>query len=226
MTRGSQLFIGVLGIAFVGSTALGILGYGTAQRRYRDAMADRRKLELQYGEALASHEQLTEHLTQERRRSSELSEALADIRLRFEESVGRLAEEMRRGRELQTRLTAMQQQMDQLQAELSLTLQERQGNAKPAEKAGPVQLERIVVSSAEAPSLQGRIVSVHKEWNFVVVDLGWSAVQIGETISIFRNDQLLAKAKVERVQEGISAATLLPEWESAEVRVNDMVRVL
>lgn len=226
MRRGSQILIALLGTAFIGSTAIGAWNYRHAQRRYHDAMAGRRQLELQYGEVLATHDQLEQDLAQERQRSHELSDALADVRFRFEESVGRLTEEMRKGRELQTRLIAMQQQMDQLQAELSLTLQERQGSTKPTERSGPVQLERIVISNAESPSLQGRIVSVHKEWNFVVIDLGWNAVRIGETISIFRNDQLLAKAKVERVQEGISAATLLPEWESTDVRVNDTVRVL
>lgn len=225
MTRTSQLVIGALGIALTGSVAAGLLIHRDAQRRYQEAMASRRQLELQYGEVLATHDQLERELNTERQRSTDLAEALKSIRLTLEESVGRLANEMRAGRELQMRLAAMQKQMDQLQGELSLTLQERQSSSK-AEQAGGVQLERIVVSPGDAPELKGRIVSVHSDWNFVVVNLGWNAVHIGETISIFRNEQLLAKARIERVQEGISAATLLPEWETADVQVNDLVRVL
>jgi hypothetical protein len=67
---------------------------------------------------------------------------------------------------------------------------------------------------------------VHKEWSFVVVSLGWNSVKIGDTISILRDDRLLAKAKVERVQEDVSAATLLPDWQDVEVAVNDLVQVL
>ena len=88
-----------------------------------------------------------------------------------------------------------------------------------------MQLERIVVSRTDA-GLHGRVLSIDKNWNFVVVDLGWSAVGIGDTLSIYREEQLLAKARVERVQEGICAASLLPEWSTAEIRVNDQVRAL
>ena len=59
-----------------------------------------------------------------------------------------------------------------------------------------------------------------------MIDLGWDAVRIGDTVSIVRNGQLLAKARIDRVQEGVSAATLLSDWETAEIHVNDLVRVL
>ena len=152
------------------------------------------------------------------------------MRNELEQSVGRLMEETRTVRELQMHLAAMQQQMDQLQGELAVTLQEHQGTPGQARqqqpKPAPVQLEKIVVSDAGSVGLQGRVLSVHRDWSFVVIDLGWDAVKIGDVASVFRNEQLLAKVRVDRVQEGICAATLLPEWEHADVRVNDSVRVL
>ena len=105
-----------------------------------------------------------------------------------------------------------------------MTLQERP--REPAADSNPVQLERVVVSHADASELKGRIVSVHQDWNFVVIDLGWDAVKIGDTVSIFHNEQLLAKARIERVQEAVCAATILPEWNAASVQVNDVARVL
>ena len=89
-----------------------------------------------------------------------------------------------------------------------------------------MQLDRVVVSEAGTSSLQGRIMSVHRDWNFVVIDLGWGQVRIGDTVSIFRNSQLLAKARVERVQEGVCAATVLPGWETAEIQINDVASIL
>ena len=89
-----------------------------------------------------------------------------------------------------------------------------------------VELERVLVSSDGASPLQGRVISVHPEWNFVVIDLGWDAVKIGDTISILRNEAVLAKAKVERVQEGVSAAAVLPEWDADGIEVNDRAQLL
>ena len=225
MSRERQVILTILGVVIVGAGTGEHLYRRMIERRYRDALESRRQLELQFGEMLASHQQLQQRFAQEQQRAQELTEALASSRTQLEEAVGRLSQSSQSTRQLQMRLAAMQQEMDQLQGELARTLQERQKGAKAGE-AKPVELERIIVSDAATPSLQGRVVSVHPEWHFVVVDLGWNAVKIGDTISIFRKEQLLAKARVERVQEGVCAATVLPEWESSEVRVNDFARVL
>ena len=59
-----------------------------------------------------------------------------------------------------------------------------------------------------------------------MISLGWDAVRIGDVVSIFRNDQLQAKAKIERVQEGVCAATVLPDWKTEAIQLNDLVRIL
>lgn len=225
MTRGQQVLIGVCGVVLIGAVAWEHGGRRLMERQYREAVESRQHLELQYGEMLATHEQLKQDLDTERQRSNALSESLTSMREQLEKTFARLTEETQTVRELQMRLAAMQQQLDQLQGELVLSLQDRPTQATQGE-AGPVQLERIVVSDAAASSLHGRILSIHSSWNFVVIDLGWDAVRIGDTVSIVRNDQLLAKARVERVQEGLCAATILPEWEHADIQVSDLVRLL
>jgi hypothetical protein len=67
---------------------------------------------------------------------------------------------------------------------------------------------------------------VHPDWRFVVVSLGWNQLRIGDTVSIFRDEKLLAKAKVERVQEDLAAVTLLPEWQPETIQINDVVKPL
>ena len=199
-----------------------------AEHRYLGAVEARRKLELQFGEVLATHGQLKERLGREQQRSQALSDELLAMRGKLEEAVGRLSDETKTVRQLQLRLAGMQQQLDQLQGELAVSAGSPASGAASAGSAAsaPVQLERIVVSHAESPGTKGRVLSVHKNWNFIVIDLGWDAVHIGDTVSIFRDDQLLAKARVDRVQEGASAATLLPEWEQSDIRINDLVRIL
>lgn len=174
---------------------------------------------------LATHDQLKGDLAREQGRSQELSDTLAAARGKLDEMTARLSDENGNVRKLQARLAAMQGQMDRLQGELALTLQERQ-QAGGTEGPGPVQLERILVSGDASSGLHGRVLSVYQEWDFVVINLGWDVVRVGDTVSIVRGGQLLAKARVERVQEDLCAATVLPEWDAAAVNVNDAVQLL
>ena len=225
MTRERQVLVGILGAVLLAAATGEHLSRRMIERRYRGAMERQQQLELQFSSVLSTHEQLKQQLQREQRRSQELSDALTSARTQLEEAVGRLTQETQGVRELKMRLAAIQQQMEQLQGELAVTLQERQSEAA-SQKPSPVQLERIVVSDAGATGLQGRVLSVHQDWDFVVIDLGWDAVRIGDTVSIFRNDRLLAKARIERTQEGVSAAAVLPEWKTSEIQVNDLVRIL
>jgi hypothetical protein len=213
----------MMGAAVIGGIGVEVRYRLSAERRLREAVEDRQQIELQFGEMLATHDRLKTELEQERHRSKELFEMVAAVRSRLEGTLAQLTEENTKGQELQTRLTGMQRYIDQLQGELAVTLQRA---ARTAGSEHAVQLERIVVSNAAGSDLAGRVVSINRDWDFVVIDLGWDAVHIGDTVSIFRGESLIAKARVERVQEGICAATMLPEWRAVDIQINDVVRVL
>ena len=225
MTAARRALLAVLGVV-VTVTAVGEhISRRMMERRDQQAIETRQQLERQFGGILATHQQLTSDLATERQRTQTLSDAIAAKSAELENAVGRLAEETQTVRELQVRLKVQEQQMAQLQGELATALQSAQAAASST-PAAAVELERIMVSSAGSPALQGRVVSVHPDWNFVIIDLGWDAVKIGDTVSIIRNEELLAKATVERVQEGVSAAAIMPEWEAAKIQVNDRVQLL
>ena len=225
MSKGRWILPTTLGIVLV-CAAVGEHRYRQMiEQRYRSAVEGRRQLELQFGEYLAGHEQLTGDLAVERQRSQELSATLNEKSAQLERALARLAEEGRSAQQLQLRLSRMEQQMNQLQGELALTLQQP-SRQQAAEGPPAVQLERVLVSDTTGSGLQGRVVSVHQDWEFIIIDLGWDAVKIGDTVSIFRNEELLAKARIDRVQEGVSAATILPGWEASKISVNDRVGVL
>ena len=220
-----RVVIAVAGVVLVGVVVREHAFRRQAESHYRQAAQARRELELQVGEMLASHQRLQGDLTREQRRSQELSDALASTRIELERTVARLTEESQNTKTIQTKFSAMQQQMDQLQGELAVTLEQRQAET-PLGGSGTVQLERVVVGNEAASALDGRVVSVHRDWGFVVINLGWDAVRIGDTVSIFHGEQILAKARVERVQEGTCAATVLPNYHTDDIHINDIARVL
>jgi len=202
------------------------MAWRRAESRYQHSLAAHRQLERQLGEVQTDRERLREALAGEQARIQQLSEAFSAKSQELQRVIDRLTEEETIVRELQEKLLVMQRQVEQLQGELALNLQERTASS-PTGKT--VQLEKVVVAQPTSTSpagSQGRVLSVHPQWRFVVTDLGWDVVKIGDVISIYRNEQLLGKARIERVQEEVSAATLLPEWTETEIQINDVVRIL
>ena len=225
MTTARRALLAVLGIV-VTMTAVGEhLGRRLIERRYRQALEGRQQLERQVSGVLTTHKQLTDDLAAQRQRTQALTNTVDEKSAELDKSIGRLAEEAQTIRGLQQRIKVQEQQMAQLQGELADALHLAQV-APGATSSAAVELERIMVSSDTSPALRGRVISVHPEWDFVVIDLGWDAVKIGDTVTIMRNEEFLAKAKVERVQEGVSAAAIMPEWDAENVRVNDRVKLL
>ncbi|MBL8014031.1 MAG: hypothetical protein JNN05_09310, partial [Candidatus Omnitrophica bacterium] len=103
-----------------------------------------------------------------------------------------------------------------------------QSEEAPAPKAEPsadgknVELDKIVVAKTDAA--KGRILSVDKETEFVIFDMGSkSGVSQGDVLSVMRGDDYLGDIKVSRVQEEMSAADLIPPFSSKMVRKNDTV---
>ncbi|MEK6568292.1 MAG: hypothetical protein AABZ27_06125, partial [Candidatus Omnitrophota bacterium] len=85
------------------------------------------------------------------------------------------------------------------------------------------------VSSSEpaAAPLEGKVLVVNKEYDFIVVNLGQKEnVGIGQTIEIFRKDKKLGQAKVEEVRDTMSVATPVTKDMIKQVKEDDRVVLL
>lgn len=225
-----QTAIAIVGLALIGVSVGEWIAHRRVEREYRQALQTHRRLEMQLGELRADRERLSGELTEEQQRVQQLTARLSDKEAELQATVDRLEQEERILLELQGRLLAMQHQFDRLQGELAITLQAQAASVLPSDKQA-VRLEKVVVrrpmtTGESEAGFEGRVISFNPQWRFIVVDLGWDVVNIGDVISIYRHDELLGKARVERVQEAVSAASLLPESLEAEIQVNDAVRVL
>jgi peptidoglycan hydrolase CwlO-like protein len=88
-----------------------------------------------------------------------------------------------------------------------------------------VELDKIVVNApAPSSSVKGRVLSIDKDTEFIIFDLGSkNGVKQGDMMSVYRGDEFLGDVKVSRVQEEMSAADLIPPFTSRMVRKNDSV---
>ncbi len=208
------------GLAFEGSTRFRI------ENRYQSALKERRLLETQLAQVRGERDRLFEVLKTEQRRAEHVSKELASKNQQLDDVVARLAQEDLIAKDLQDRLQATQLHADSLEEELVVAMSRQE--ASPATAGKTVHLDKVVVAPPGSPASRqsGRVVSVHPDWKFVVIDLGWNSLGVGDIVSIYRRDELLGKARVERVQEAAAAATLLPEWTGAQIQVDDVVKAL
>lgn len=96
-----------------------------------------------------------------------------------------------------------------------------------AAKEGSIELPAIVVSprqgkaaagnEGEGPAKPGSILSVNKENNFVIIDLGQEqGVKAGDTFSVYRRNQQVAIIEVIQTRSSISACDIKKEIQPVE----------
>ncbi len=156
-------------------------------------------------------------LQTEAKRSARLQQLLAEKSRELHQLVARLDSATQQLASLQEDVHSRDGHIGQLQTELLVARQ-----APPKADASTVQLDPISVAFS-LPQRQGRVVQVNPEWDFVVVNLGWDALKMGDLIKITREEKVIAQAQVERLQQTASAARLLPDYPAAGVQVNDIV---
>ena len=96
-----------------------------------------------------------------------------------------------------------------------------------------VELPPIVVSSGgpavsfntgeTTPGFDGKVVSLNKENNFAIVDIGEVAgLRLGDVLSVYRESQYIARLEVIQVRRDIAAADIKEQW--ANIQVGDVVK--
>ena len=217
----------IVGLGVVAALVIEGTARFRVEARYQEALKIQRKLEQQLTQVRDERNRLFEVVQREQKKSEQLAKELSAKDQQLQDIGGRLAQESTVVKDLRTKLADSQQHFERTQDELALALQSQATSASSGSDK-TIRLEKVVVA-ASGPGTSvhpGRVVSVNPDWRFVVIDFGWDRVEIGDVVSIYRNEELLGKARIERVQEDVAAATLLPEWIQAEIRVDDVVRVL
>ena len=82
------------------------------------------------------------------------------------------------------------------------------------EIAGPVHV---------SDDLEGRVLEVNTEWDFVILDLGRNQVEENMEMLIARDDRLVAKVQISKVMGNISIGEVVPEIKVDEIKEDDRV---
>lgn len=80
------------------------------------------------------------------------------------------------------------------------------------------------VKGLDAEILNGRILEVNKDYNFVIINLGKEeGVKKGMVFMVYREKKLLGKVEAEDVFQDMSSCNILPWFEKEEIKIDDGV---
>lgn len=196
----------------------------------RDGFAE----EIKTKEAL--QEESMENLSALERKIKDLEEQLTAAKKRSEK-LGQLYEQQRQ---------AQASLREEVQAQKETASQKAAGEETPGNQG--VDLEEIVVVSGDVKlgkvmsaiaagisledtvaildtALNGRILSVDAETEFVIVSLGASdGLAVGNILSVYRDDNYMGDIKITRLQSEMAAADLILPFSISTIMKNDQVK--
>lgn len=191
-------------------------------------------LETQLSDVNTQAKTLSDQIAQEKRAREALTTELAQARRESTDIKGRLETERREKLTLTDDLSKAKQSYQALANELTTLRQAKEAlerRVKEMLSTQAAEAERIVVKPPSAPAapskpLQGQVLVVNREFNFVVVNLGSKdGLTTGTKMAVWRADKTIGSAQVERVYENMSAATVLDEEKKGQIKEGDLVRV-
>ena len=95
-------------------------------------------------------------------------------------------------------------------------------NVKGKKKAKEVKAAKVVAPVAN--EVEGKVLVINKEYNFVVINLGSKdGVGLGQVFSIYRGDNYLGDVKVEKLHDSMAAAGFVSEDVKDKVKEGDKV---
>lgn len=128
-----------------------------------------------------------------------------------------------------TELTQGKKDLQEQLEQLKVAKESLEKRLKVVLRKSGVRLEKIVVKPEEAktPSVDGEVLVVNREFDFVVINLGFDhGLDIGSVLEVFSGEQVLGKVQIEKIYGNMSAATILPESQKDLIREGHSVRVL
>lgn len=195
----------------------------TTLKEYKKTIA---QLEQKLTDAQASIDTLTNNLEQETKTKQQALDEVEKLKTDLEQQKGLRAN-------LETKLDKAQKDAEKTQAQLKeIESKKAQLEAKvkhletQASQAQGVELGTIIVAPEGGVStqgvsglptaqpqgalLEGKVLVVNKDYNFVVINLGSKdGVGVGDIFSLYHNEKQIGDVKVEKIHEAMSAADFI-----------------
>jgi hypothetical protein len=171
-------------------------------------------------DALSQVDQLNAQLEQQKKSNSDLESAIA-------QSQDKLAKLQADLGDLQSKKTALEARIKELEqaqkVELGQIVVNPDGSTQqPAEQAAAAGEPQDKPAASASPVLEGKVLVVNKEYNFVVTSLGSKdGIKIGDMFSIYRGNDYIGDVKIEKIHDSMSAAGFVSADTKDKVKEGD-----
>lgn len=189
--------------------------------------------------------QVMDELSQQRESNQVLSQSVDER----QQELQRLSQEFEKvnteRNALTTELTQLKDEHQRVRAqlnELETAKRDLETKVKELTSHPTVELDKVVVTgdgastassassssgSASSGSLQGQVIVVNREYDFIVMNLGRNqGLQIGQEFHVVRGEEVLGRVKVEKVYDELSAAAILPNSNKESIHEGDLVEAI
>ena len=176
------------------------------------------QLDFKLKEAQTNIDTLSSTLEQETKAKQEALDQAQQLKTVLQQQKGlradletKLGQTQQDAEKAQAQLKEIESKKAQLEAKLKdLEAQAQQAQGQQQTQAQGVELGTIVVgpeTSSVSGQLEGKILVVNKDYNFVVINLGSKdGVNAGDAFALYHNNKYIGDIKVEKIHESMSAA--------------------
>ena len=185
-----------------------------AQKQLTQTIEEKKKIENRLVGVLQAKEAAEAKFAAEKEKSSTFKKELKAKEQEFKFALENFEEEAALRRKAEAQLMIVMKGKELLEARL-----------KKLEKSSKlIELEKIIVKPESG--LIGKVIMVNREYHFIVINLGnKDDLELQDILSIYRNNEFVGRVQVERIEENMAAASILPDWQDVEFMENDEVKV-
>lgn len=202
-----------------------------------------RNLESKINSAKEEAKRISEELVREKETKKMLALQLEDEKKKSDSLMDDVMAEKEQRLELVQKLTHTEKGLSELQEQYELVLEAKEtleDKLKEMMSKKGVELDRIEVKTAGyqktrdepeemiQPKIKNdaKVLVVNRKFDFVVANVGKEdGIDIGTELDVLRAGEVVAKTKIEKLYDNMSAATILPEWRNARIKEGDQIRI-
>jgi hypothetical protein len=201
----------------------------------KNLKVEKRIIEEKLAEAKKRINELNTQLQAERTQTSELKNELERAeseKNQFYSQIKNLQYQLRKQEKIK-------QEWEAKQAQAQEEIQKLQAQLQASKDESRVQLGKIVVGPKQAPeetppgaleqpriapALEGKVLVVNQDYDFVVINLGSrDAIDVGNIFSVYQGDSYIGDIKVDKIRETISACGFTSKEIKDKIREGDKV---
>jgi septal ring factor EnvC (AmiA/AmiB activator) len=176
------------------------------ESKLRLAQTENEELKTNNDKLSEDNKTLKGQLDQERADKENISAQIAALTKELEETKASLENASKDKAGVASKLEQTLKDYNSLQSELNKLRQEKAELEKKLSAGKSVSLDKIVV---KPENKAGQILVVNREYDFIVINLGRNEGMVpGKEVTIYQNDAVIGKAKVEKVYDAMSTCAL------------------